>query len=120
MEYLTKEIFKKKVFDFEKNQDWKFEGDIPALVDFYAEWCAPCRMLSPILEEIADEYNGKINVYKVDTEYEQELSTVFGIRSIPTLLFCPKNEKPRMVSGLLSKQDLKDVIEEVLLEMHNA
>ena len=114
-ELLTKESFLKKVFDFENNKDWKFEGDIPCMIDFYADWCGPCKMVAPILEELSEEYKGKINIYKVDTEQEQELAAAFGIRSIPSLLFCPKSDQPQMAMGALPKDSLKKVIEEVLL-----
>lgn len=105
-----------KVFNFEQNQEWKFEGDLPCLIDFYADWCGPCKMVAPVLEELSKEYAGKINIYKVDTEEQQELSAVFGIRSIPSLLFCPKNEQPQMAQGALPKNTLKQVIDDVLLK----
>lgn len=114
-EKLTKETFIKKVFDFENNKDWKFEGDLPCMIDFYADWCGPCKMVAPILEELSEEYKGKINIYKIDTEKEQELAAAFGIRSIPSLLFCPKDDQPQMAMGALPKDSLKKVIEEVLL-----
>jgi thioredoxin len=115
MEHLTKETFLTKVFDFEKNQEWKFEGNLPCLIDFYADWCGPCKMVAPILEELSKEFEGKINIYKVNTEVEQELSAAFGIRSIPSLLFCPKEGKPQMAMGALPKQAMTDAINEVLL-----
>jgi thioredoxin 1 len=115
MEYLTKETFLEKVFDFEKNQEWKFEGTLPCLIDFYADWCGPCKMVAPILEELSKEFEGKINIYKVNTEVEQELAAAFGIRSIPSLLFCPKEGKPQMAMGALPKQAMTDAINEVLL-----
>ena len=116
MEHLTKETFLKKVFDFEKNKEWKFEGELPCLIDFYADWCQPCKMVAPILEELSKEYEGKVNIYKVDTEAQQELSAAFGIRSIPSLLFCPTDEQPQMAQGALPKETMKQVIEEVLLK----
>ena len=116
MEHLTKETFLKKVFDFEKNKEWKFEGELPCLIDFYADWCQPCKMVAPILEELSKEYEGKVNIYKVDTEAQQELSAAFGIRSIPSLLFCPMDEQPQMAQGALPKETMKQVIEEVLLK----
>jgi thioredoxin len=116
MEHLTKETFLKKVFDFEKNKEWKFEGELPCLIDFYADWCQPCKMVAPILEELSKEYAGKVHIYKVDTEDQQELSAAFGIRSIPSLLFCPKDEQPQMAQGALPKETMKQVIEEVLLK----
>jgi len=115
MEHLTKETFLTKVFDFEKNQEWKFEGNLPCLIDFYADWCGPCKTVAPILEELSTEFAGKINIYKVNTEVEQELSAAFGIRSIPSLLFCPKDGKPQMAMGALPKQAMTDAINEVLL-----
>lgn len=115
LEHLTKETFLNKVFDYEKNREWTYAGELPCLIDFYADWCGPCKMVAPILEELAKEYEGKINIYKIDTEAEQELSAVFGIRSIPSLLFCPKGDKPQMAQGALPKDVLKDAIEKVLL-----
>lgn len=116
MEHLTKETFQSKVFNYEKNKEWKFEGDLPCLIDFYADWCQPCKMVAPILEELAKEYKGKVNIYKVNTEEQQELSAAFGIRSIPSLLFCPKDEQPQMAQGALPKETMKGVIEDVLLK----
>lgn len=116
LEHLTKEAFVTKVFDYEKNKDWKFAGELPCLIDFYADWCGPCKMVAPILEELAVEYNGKINIYKVDTEEEQELAGVFGIRSIPSLLFCPKDGAPQMAMGALPKDTFKKAIEDILLK----
>ncbi|MBP1691288.1 MAG: trxA [Bacteroidetes bacterium] len=114
MEHLTKQTFVEKVFDFESNQDWKFEGNLPCIIDFYADWCAPCRMVAPILEDLAKEYDGKLNVYKIDTEKEQELAAMFGIRSIPSLLFVPLEGKPQMAAGALPKEAFKDAIKTVL------
>ena len=116
MEHLTKETFQKKVFNYEQNKEWKFEGELPCLIDFYADWCQPCKIVAPILEELSKEYDGKINIYKVDTEDQQELAGAFGIRSIPSLLFCPMGEQPQMAQGALPKDNLKQVIEEVLLK----
>ncbi len=116
IEHLTKETFLKKVFDYEKNQDWKFEGTIPCIIDFYADWCGPCKMVAPVLEELSKEYNGKINIYKVDTEAEQELAGAFNIRSIPSMLFIPMNEQPQMAVGALPKESLKKAISDVLLK----
>ncbi len=115
MEHLTLTSFKEKVFDFEKNQDWKFEGNLPCIIDFYADWCGPCKMVAPVLEELSKEYDGKVNIYKVDTEAEQELSQVFGIRSIPSMLFCPSEGQPRMAQGALPKSALIQAIDDVLL-----
>jgi len=113
-EFLTKETFKEKVFDFEKNKKWKFEGDIPCMIDFYADWCQPCKIVIPILDELAEEYKGKINIYRVNTEQEQELAGMFGIRSIPSLLFVPKDAQPQMAVGALPKDSFEKAISEVL------
>jgi thioredoxin 1 len=115
MEHLTKQTFLEKVFNYEQNQEWKFEGKLPCLIDFYADWCGPCKMLSPVLEELSKEYEGKINIYKVNTEVEQELAAAFGIRSIPSLLFCPTEGKPQMAMGALPKPQLVEAIDKVLL-----
>jgi len=120
MEHLTKETFLKKVFNYEQNQEWKFEGKLPCLIDFYADWCGPCKMVAPVLEELSKEYDGKINIYKIDTEDQQELASAFGIRSIPSLLFCPLDEQPQMAQGALPKATMKQVIEEVLLKSKKA
>lgn len=114
LEHLTKETFKEKVFNFEQNKEWKFEGDIPCMIDFYADWCQPCKIVAPVLEELAGEYNGKINIFKVNTEQEQELSALFGIKSIPSLLFVPKDEQPQMAMGALPKDSFEKAIKEVL------
>ncbi|MBP1679286.1 MAG: thioredoxin, partial [Bacteroidetes bacterium] len=103
MEKLTKDTFREKIFDFEKNKDWKFEGELPAIIDFYADWCGPCRVVTPVLEELSKEYAGKVNIYKVDTDKEQELAAMFGIRSIPSILFVPKEGQPQMAMGALPK-----------------
>lgn len=113
-ENLTKETFLEKVFNFTENKDWKFEGDKPAIIDFYADWCGPCKMLAPILEQLSEEYGDTINIYKIDTEAEQELAAAFGIRSIPSMLFCPMNEDPQMANGALPKAELERVIKDVL------
>ena len=116
MEHLTKETFLKKVFDFETNKEWKYEGDLPCVIDFYADWCGPCKMVTPILEELSKEYDGKIHIYKIDTEAEQELAGAFGIRSIPSMLFCPKEGQPQMAVGALPKKTIEKAIKEILLE----
>lgn len=114
MENLTKEVFKEKVFDFENNKEWKFEGDKPCIIDFYADWCAPCRALTPVMEELSEEYKGKVDIYKIDTEKEQELAGMFGIRSIPSILFVPIDAQPQMATGALPKEALQKAIEDVL------
>lgn len=116
IEHLTKETFIEKVFDFEKNQEWKFEGQLPCIIDFYADWCGPCKMVAPILEELSKTYEGKINIYKVDTEAQQELAGAFGIRSIPSMLFVPMTGQPQMAVGALPKDSLIQAINDVLLK----
>ncbi|MFY9243791.1 MAG: thioredoxin [Polaribacter sp.] len=113
-ENLTKETFLEKVFNFEKNKEWKFEGKKPAIIDFYADWCGPCKMLAPILEQLSEEYKDKIDIYKIDTEAEQELSAAFAIRSIPSMLFCPLEGEPQMANGALPKAELERIIADVL------
>lgn len=114
VEHLTKETFLAKVFNFEENKEWKFEGDKPCLIDFYADWCGPCKMVAPILEELSGEYGDKLNIYKIDTEAEQELAGAFGIKSIPSLLFVPSEGQPQMAMGALPKDSLEKAIKEVL------
>jgi thioredoxin len=114
-EQLTKETFLTKVFDYEKNQDWKFNGELPAIIDFWAPWCGPCRMVGPVLEELSEEYKGKVNIYKVNTDEEQELGGVFGIRSIPSILFVPLTGQPKMSVGALPKESIKQAIDKELL-----
>jgi len=114
LEHLTIDTFKTKVFDFEANKDWKFEGDAPCLIDFYADWCGPCKMVAPILEKLQDEYSGKLNIYKVNTEEQRELASMFGIQSIPSLLFVPKDGKPQMAMGALPKETFEQAFKEVL------
>ncbi len=118
-ENLTKEQFLEKIFNYEKNKEWKFEGDLPCLIDFYADWCGPCKMVAPVMEELSEEYKGKVNFYKIDTEAEQELAVAFGIQSIPSLLFIPKDGKPQMAVGALPKETLVKVIDEELLNDGN-
>lgn len=107
--------FKKLVFDYERNKEWKYEGTKPAIIDFYADWCAPCRQLSPLVEEVAKEYSGKIVVYKVDTDKERELAQKLGISALPTLLFIPAKGEPRSSMGVLPKESLVKVVNEVLM-----
>jgi len=113
-EHLTKKDFLEKVFDYENNKEWKYEGDLPAIIDFWADWCAPCRAVAPVLEELSEEYAGKLKVYKVNTEEEQELAAVFGIRSIPSLLFIPADGQPQMAAGALPKETFVKAIDDVL------
>lgn len=114
MEHLTKDTFLTKVFDYEKNKEWSFAGERPCLIDFYADWCGPCKMVAPILEELATEYAGAVDIYKIDTEQEQELAAVFGIRSIPSLLFIPLEGQPQMAMGAMSKEGFVEAIQSVL------
>jgi len=114
LEHLTKESFKEKVFNFELNKAWKFEGKVPAIIDFYASWCGPCKIVAPILEELQSEYGDKLNIFKVDTEEQQELSAIFGIQSIPSILFVPTEGQPQMALGALPKETLRSAINDVL------
>jgi len=114
LEHLTLDTFKAKVFDYEKNKEWKFEGDVPCVIDFYANWCGPCKMVAPVLEELQKEYGSKLNIYKVDTEDQQELAALFGIQSIPSLLFVPKDGKPQMAMGALPKATFEQAFKDVL------
>ena len=115
--HLTKAEFLTKVANYEANpQEWKYLGDRPAIIDFYADWCGPCKSIAPVLEELAAEYDGQIYIYKINTETEQELASVFGIRSIPSLLFVPMNEAPQMAQGAMPKSAFKEAIENVLLK----
>lgn len=112
---LTKEDFKNKVMNYETNKEWKFEGDKPAIIDFYATWCGPCKATAPILEGIANDYEGKIDVYKIDVDQEQELAALFGVRSIPSLLFIPTNGQPKMQVGAMNKAQFESAIKAELL-----
>ena len=118
---LTKQEFLEKVMNYEKNQtEWVYEGDKPAIVDFYADWCGPCRRAAPILDELAAEYKGQIYIYKVDTEKERELAAVFGIQSLPSFLFVPQEGRPSMSNGIAqtpeaTKEMFKQMIDEILL-----
>ena len=114
LEHLTNETFKEKVFNYEASKEWKFEGEIPAIIDFYADWCGPCKTIAPILEELQAEYGDKLNIYKVNTEEQSELASVFGVQSIPSLLFIPKEGQPQMAMGALPKETFKQAITEVL------
>ena len=113
-EHLTLETFKEKVFNFETEKEWNFKGDIPAIIDFYADWCGPCKRIAPIMEELAIEYEGKVKIYKIDTEDQKQLAGIFGIRSIPSILFVPIGEQPQMSSGALPKTEFVRMIKEIL------
>jgi thioredoxin len=112
---MTTQDFKDKVFNYETEQDWKYTGQLPAIIDFYADWCGPCKMIAPVLEELSDEYQDSITIYKVNTDVEQELSSIFGIQSIPTMLFIGSDGEPMMQPGALPRHVLKKIIEEKLL-----
>lgn len=113
---LTEKEFHKRVADLDADPKmWEYLGDKPCIVDFYASWCGPCKVLAPVLEELAEEYKDKIYIYKVNTEDEQELAAMFNIRSIPTLLFCPMKQAPQIAQGAIPKVEIKDIIERVLL-----
>ncbi|NTS42917.1 thioredoxin [Flavisolibacter sp. BT320] len=112
---LTAEGFREKIFDYTKDEDWKYAGTLPAIVDFYADWCGPCKAVAPVLEELSNEYEGKVVIYKIDTDKEEELSALFGIQSIPTLLFIPMEGAPMLQKGAIPKNAFQQVIEERLL-----
>lgn len=114
--HLTKETFKEKVMDYENNKEWIFEGERPAVIDFYADWCAPCRKIAPIMEELAVEYEGEVDIYKIDTEQQRELAQVFGIKSIPSVLFIPMEGKPQMTRGALPKNKFVSIVDQFLLK----
>ncbi|HUV01407.1 MAG TPA: thioredoxin [Bacteroidales bacterium] len=114
VEHLTKETFLSKVFNYEQNKEWKFEGEKPCIIDFYADWCGPCKIVAPVLEELATDFEGKLDVYKVNTEAEQELAAVFGIRSIPSFLFVPAAGQPQMAMGALPKETFIRAFKDVL------
>jgi thioredoxin len=114
MEHLTLDTFKQKVFDFENNKEWNFKGDKPAIIDFYADWCGPCKMVAPVLDALAKDYAGKIDVYKVNTENEQELAAAFQIMSIPSILFIPKTGKPQLAQGAMPRAGFEQAIKDVL------
>lgn len=114
--HLTKEQFLRRIADYEKNPDsFRFLGSRPALIDFYAGWCGPCKMLAPVLEELSDEYAGRVDIYKVDVEQEEELAALFRVRSIPTLVYIPMNGQIKITQGAVGKPQLKEAIENILL-----
>ena len=114
---LNKEAFLKKIFNYEKNsQEWVYEGNLPCIIDFYADWCAPCKKVEPILKELAKEYKGKIIIYKINTDKERELASAFGIRSIPTYLFIPAKGNPESTVGALPRETFEKIITEFLLK----
>lgn len=112
---IGKQEFIEKIFNYEQNQEWNYNGTLPAVIDFWAPWCGPCKMVGPVIDELSKEYSGKVEFYKVNTDEEQELASVFGIRSIPSLLFIPKDGQPKMAVGALPKDVMKEAIEKELL-----
>ena len=119
-EHLTAAEFKKKVWDYESNpEQWKYNGELPCVVDFYADWCKPCKMVAPIMDDLADYYEGKVLIYKINTDKERELATVFQVRSIPSILFSPKNGKPAIQAGAMSKEEYIKIIDEFVLGIKN-
>ena len=114
IEHLTVESFKEKIFDYTVHKEWKFAGDKPAIIDFYADWCGPCKMVEPILEELAGEFDDKMDFYKIDTEAQQELAAIFGIQSIPSMLFIPTDEQPQMAVGALPRETMVKAFKDVL------
>jgi thioredoxin len=116
-ENLTAEVFKTKIFDYEKEKGWQFKGGKPCVIDFWAPWCGPCRMVGPVIEDLSKEYAGRVDFFKVNTDEEQELASVFGIRSIPSLLLVPLDGPPKMAVGALPKDALRDAVETKLLKV---
>lgn len=115
--HITKAEFLTKISNFEANpKEWKYLGDKPCIIDFYATWCGPCKQIAPVLEELAKEYEGQIYIYKVDTDKEPELAAAFGIQSIPTLYFCPMEGTPQTVMGAMPKESFVKAINEILLK----
>ena len=118
-EYLTAKMFKEKIWNYESNpEQWVYNGDLPCVVDFYADWCKPCKMVAPIMDDLADYYDGKVRIYKVNTDEQQELAAVFQVRSIPSILFAPMDGKPAMQAGAMSKEDYIRIIDEYVLKVN--
>lgn len=111
---IGKREFKDKIYDYTFSKEWKYKGDLPAVIDFYADWCSPCKMVAPILNELSTEYQGKVKFYKVNTEKDPEVAKAFGISSIPTLLFIAQTGKPTVIRGAQSRGSLKSNIERIL------
>ncbi len=114
VEHLTSAEFKNRIFDFSTKKDWEYKGELPAIIDFYADWCGPCKMVAPILETLSGEYEGKLKIYKVNTDEEQEVSAAFGIQSIPSILFIPSSGQPQMAMGALPRSAFQKAIKDVL------
>ena len=120
-EYLTYETFREKVWDFEKNpQEWNYQGEIPCVIDFYADWCKPCKQVAPIMDELAIKYAGQVKIYKIDVDKEKKLASVFGIRSIPSVMFSPRKGQPSMQAGALPREQYIQIIEKELLNHSNS
>jgi thioredoxin len=113
VENLTKETFIEKVFDFENEKEWNYKGDLPCVIDFYADWCGPCKMIAPVLDELANDYNGKVIIYKINTGQQQELAGAFGVRSIPSILFVPTNGQPQMATGAMPKSGFEQAFKDI-------
>lgn len=113
---MNKTLFIEKIFDYEKNQDWNYKGDLPCVIDFWAPWCGPCKTVSPLLDELSEEYKGQVNFYKINSDEETELSAAFDIKSIPSLLFIPMTGQPKMAIGAHPKDLIKSAIEVELLQ----
>ena len=114
VEELTAETFKQKVMNYDKHpNEWVFEGSRPAIIDFYATWCGPCKQVAPIVEQVANDYAGKIDVYKIDVDKQQELAALFGVQSIPTILFVPKEGTPQRVNGAMPRTGFDEAIKQV-------
>ena len=113
--HLTKKEFLKEIFNYKQNKTWQFQGDLPCVIDFYADWCGPCKIVAPIMEELSEYYEGKVNFYKINTETELELASIFGITGIPSILFCPKDGQPQMSVGAYPKEQLKQLVDVQLL-----
>lgn len=118
--HLNAQGFKDKIFNYDTGEEWKFKGDKAAIIDFYADWCGPCKSIAPVLEELSDQYSDQLVIYKIDTDKEMELSSLFGIQSIPTLLFIPLQGNPMVQKGALPKNILQQIIEERLLQSASA
>ena len=117
--YLTTADFKERIWDYENNpEEWVYRGELPCIIDFYADWCKPCKMVAPIMDDLADVYDGRVIIYKVDTDKERELASVFQVRSIPSILFAPMEGKPAMQPGAMQKQDYMNIIDEYVLKLN--
>ena len=112
---LTAEAFQKQVFDYTKNSEWKYEGDLPAVIDFYATWCGPCKAMAPVMENLAEEYAGRVHIYKVDVDKEKRLAALFGVRSIPTFIFIPAAGNPQHANGAMGIEQMRGIIDSTLL-----